>query len=815
MTKKITTELFTPSSNTKNIVSKTENKSLSLFDQLLKEAKKDIGVIANTKKDIVNVKIIKNNGNTNTNADANVSLKNKQINILKMISKNDMPQLEKKLDNNEVLSKTNEKKEKLIKNPKSEDVKNLTKLDNKTKMPKQKANYSLDKLIIQSKIENSKNLNTQNTSTNDLQKIKIIKNVDLLDNKIIKTNTLNNMTNNTTPKSKKQEDVRKATSSIETKIINNKEELSLENISKNKKASIGKIKNTILPKSNILETNVSNKDTPKLNKQEEVKKATSTIDTKTITTKQELALENISNKKLTTKQTGLSVEVIKKDTSSSTNKIVPKQTNKLEKVNQDIVNIKNNDKNTKELSKVAIKNLAISGKKDKPVDIKKEIGLIKKTNIEIKPENIKQKNNVLNKDNPILVKKAIDATLLNKANKQMPIINKDIKAEQTNEENTSKNIIIKSDIISEENTSKTIINKNDTISTNKLENIQMIKVNTKLGKKETNNSVTEVLNQNTTKNHQEEKYQTKQIVDDNIKQEHKDTKITKKVISLLNEIEKEDIGINKININKKDVLGKIYLGTQNNFINNQVLQNKNIKDKLVKNITSKSDIKESAKIMNLNMQDMKVDIKTYEHKQNLQKNLLNKIVLNQTILKKQTQENINSTNENIKITNNKNNSTDSEKVINLNISPSLALSIQSKIIGAKQGVSSMMSELAKKMYVNYKAPLTSFRINIFPSQMGSIAIIMKNDKENGISISMNMSNTNTLDALIENQQSLKDSLNKTFNNNTSFSLDFNMNKENSSNTSDNKNKKEEKTLSNEVLNSENIIDDKLDNLNYM
>ncbi len=177
--------------------------------------------------------------------------------------------------------------------------------------------------------------------------------------------------------------------------------------------------------------------------------------------------------------------------------------------------------------------------------------------------------------------------------------------------------------------------------------------------------------------------------------------------------------------------------------------------------------------------------------------------------------NINNTNENTKISSSKNNSVENEKIVNLNISPSLALSIQSKIIGAKQGMSSMMSELAKKMYTNYKAPLTSFRINLFPSQMGSIAIMMKNDKDSGISISMNMSNTSTLDAFIENQQSLKDSLNKTFNNNTSFNLDFNMNKQNSSNTNDHTKKEEKETLSNEALSSTNIIDDEIDTLNYM
>lgn len=48
---------------------------------------------------------------------------------------------------------------------------------------------------------------------------------------------------------------------------------------------------------------------------------------------------------------------------------------------------------------------------------------------------------------------------------------------------------------------------------------------------------------------------------------------------------------------------------------------------------------------------------------------------------------------------------------------------------------------------------------------------MKNDKNNSLSI-MNVSNNSTLDVLIDNQNVLKSSLNKTFDENTKFNLDF-------------------------------------------
>ena len=732
MTKKITTELLSPSDNTKNIVQKSEKKSLSLFDQLLKEAKKDISKIQNTKKDIINNKSVASKEKTNTL----ISLGDKQKNTSKKINKNAIRNLEQKMNTNKILNKTNEKQEKVITNLKSEDVKKSTKLDTNTKITEQKTNYSLDKLILQSKLENKKN-------TNVLTQIKIIKNIDLEQNKIVDTNLLDKKI----PTLNKQENIKKE-----------------HDLDKNEK-----IKNINLSKNKIVGTILSNKKMPSRDKQEHIKKETLLKNTTTI-------------EKVNIKQK----DVLK---NTSTNKVLNTKENK------DTQKTKDKHINAKKIN-TTLTNELVYNKQDTKANTKEEVIFSKKEKVSIKSKDIKQKTNLLNQNNTLLNKKNLESSILEKTSKETPLTHKEIRTE------------IKTERISEENVIKISLTKDDTISTKNQDLVQTPSSNSNTVQIVTSSSLGEKLNLYTTKNH-------KQVKNDHTNKEEKNTTITTKNIASFDELQKEDISINKININKKDVLSKIYLSTQNNSINNQVLQNKNTKDKLVKNITSKSDIKESAKIMNLNLQDIKVDIKIYEHKQNLQKNLLNKIALNQNILKKQTQENINNTNENIKITNNKNNYIDSEKVINLNIAPSLALSIQSKIIGAKQGVSSMMSELAKKMYANYKAPLTSFRINLFPSQMGSIAIIMKNDKDSGISISMNMSNTNTLDAFIENQQSLKDSLNKTFNNNTSFSLDFDMNKENSSNTSDNKHQKEKETLSNEVLSSTNIIDDELDTLNYM
>ena len=116
----------------------------------------------------------------------------------------------------------------------------------------------------------------------------------------------------------------------------------------------------------------------------------------------------------------------------------------------------------------------------------------------------------------------------------------------------------------------------------------------------------------------------------------------------------------------------------------------------------------------------------------------------------------------------------------------LSYNIQSKIIGAKQQMSTMMSDIAKQMYENYKPPVTVFKINLNPLELGSIAILMKTDKNNALSISMNVSNNTTLDALVENQNILRNSLNKTFDENTKVNLDFSSSNQNN-NQSNNQN----------------------------
>ena len=93
-----------------------------------------------------------------------------------------------------------------------------------------------------------------------------------------------------------------------------------------------------------------------------------------------------------------------------------------------------------------------------------------------------------------------------------------------------------------------------------------------------------------------------------------------------------------------------------------------------------------------------------------------------------------------------------------------------------------MSDVAKNMYLNYKPPVTAFRINLNPLNLGSIAITMKSNKAtNSISVSLNMSQNSTMETFTDNKNVLQNALNKMFTSDTSFNLNFSMQGDDSNN----------------------------------
>lgn len=279
----------------------------------------------------------------------------------------------------------------------------------------------------------------------------------------------------------------------------------------------------------------------------------------------------------------------------------------------------------------------------------------------------------------------------------------------------------------------------------------------------------------------------------------------------------------------KDFVSNIYLGEQKNSMINQFLFNKNEALKLLQNGSiSLEDIEKSANILNLELDDVSVEqdttIQTLKNaKQDLdlsseKKNILDTMLSEKNIRSADIKNLITQSVEasSALLDNTLNVSND----VTVDINPTLLNNIQSRIIGAKQQMSQMMSDVARQMYENYKPPVTVFKINLNPVELGSISILMKNDKNNGLNISMSVSNMTTLDTLLGNQDLLRNSLAKTFNENTQFNLDFSSsnqnNRGNEQQSSNKQNRKfEDKIDTQTVLKLKEENKDRDDSLDYM
>ena len=238
--------------------------------------------------------------------------------------------------------------------------------------------------------------------------------------------------------------------------------------------------------------------------------------------------------------------------------------------------------------------------------------------------------------------------------------------------------------------------------------------------------------------------------------------------------------VEQINKNSKDVASNIFLAEQKNSLNNQLLFNKNEAVNILKNASTIEDIEKSANILDLDANNLEVE-------QNISSESLNDLSVDEKeILDRKNILNSILNEKNIRSVDVRNLITNSieaskallEDTINilddkiLDIQPNLVNSIQSRIVGAKQQMGSMMSDVARQMYENYKPPVTVFRMNLNPGDLGTISVLMKQDKSSGLTINMSVSNIATLELLMENQNMLRNSLAKTFNDSANFNLDF-------------------------------------------
>lgn len=238
--------------------------------------------------------------------------------------------------------------------------------------------------------------------------------------------------------------------------------------------------------------------------------------------------------------------------------------------------------------------------------------------------------------------------------------------------------------------------------------------------------------------------------------------------------------VEQINKNSKEVASNIFLAEQKNSLNNQLLFNKNEAVNILKNASTIEDIEKSANILDLDANNLEVeqnisseslnDLSVDEKEILDRKNILNSI-LNEKNIRSVDVRNliINSIEASKALLEDTINILD-DKI--LDIQPNLVNSIQSRIVGAKQQMASMMSDVARQMYENYKPPVTVFRMNLNPGDLGTISVLMKQDKSSGLTINMSVSNIATLELLMENQNMLRNSLAKTFNDSANFNLDF-------------------------------------------
>lgn len=422
---------------------------------------------------------------------------------------------------------------------------------------------------------------------------------------------------------------------------------------------------------------------------------------------------------------------------------------------------------------------------DTPVILKKDVNT---NNLEIKniPQIVIPEEKKQNLDTPIILKENSVTIDLSIKTKEEKVNLTDVLLEQieiktqnsiTTEEVVSGNV----KVLTENETPNTNLNNGISLNTDNISNIKespilILPV-----------EVTEVVEENGVK-------QESFVVKKEEKLSLMDQLILKNNEKLALDTINGDINTPLKDIATKDLISSIYLGAQKNKINSQLLFNKNEAVNLLKDGNSIQAVKTSAEILELGLENIdidqnmdidKIEVKKTDIQAVTRKNLIDNLFLNKNVKSEEIKNLITQSIEASSALLDNSLTLADDAIVNVN-SP-LSFNIQSKIIGAKQQMSAMMSDIAKQMYENYKPPVTAFRINLNPLELGSIAVLMKNDRNSGLTISMNVTNNVTLDTLMENQNMLRNSLNKTFDEGTKFNLDFSSSNQNNNNQSSNAN----------------------------
>ncbi|MCT7446389.1 flagellar hook-length control protein FliK [Aliarcobacter skirrowii] len=251
-----------------------------------------------------------------------------------------------------------------------------------------------------------------------------------------------------------------------------------------------------------------------------------------------------------------------------------------------------------------------------------------------------------------------------------------------------------------------------------------------------------------------------------------------------------------IEVSSEKITNNKFVSEDISRVEKQLLFNKKEAVNILENAKSIEDIKHSAQILDLEASELEVSKEiTKDSLKNLEledkKSLERKTILNALLNEK----NIRSVDVRNLITNSieasnalLENSLNIADDVTIDVTNSLTNQFSAKIVAARQHLGSMMSDIARQMYENYKPPVTAFRININPQDMGTISVLMKHDRLSGLNITLSVSSLTTLELLMENQNMLRNSLVKTFSDSSSFNLDFNQGDNNSSSKEQSSNK---------------------------
>lgn len=531
----------------------------------------------------------------------------------------------------------------------------------------------------------------------------------------------------------------------------------------------------------------------------------------------ESTLNKVEEKKDTKESISQVVNETKKDLTNKSTKEVQVEKNSLVE-NKDAKEV-NSSKEEKVVNNIELKDTSKDEKSSKDIN---------QTSVEKKEDKVSNNNSSNKEENKAI---AIKDEKIAKASLQ------ETKEVNTSEEKANKKTDINASKV-DQNTTKEEPKTNDSKVISKEEKSTNIEVPSK--KTEINTSTNENKKEagNLAKLDKEAIVQDEQKIEvkkETLKQENTESSKDIKTKSLMDQListnKPKTVSIDTLETNVKpaskngDLLTNIYLGSQKNSIYNQMLSTKSEAVKIVKEGKSAEDIKKGADKLELNPKDLSVskeDTKVVETKQELNKQTEQKVQrdsIDRMVMDQNNKRNPLSSETTSKL--NLSSSNTQETTINLTVSSNAALTIQNRIIGAQQQMSSMMSDIARNMYENYKPPITAFRINLFPAQLGQIAILMKSDRDSGISISMNMSNSATLDAVVENQGSLREAINRNFNNQTDVNFEFGMQGESQNNSSSGNNEgnqeqtNQQQHSSTDILEAVNDNKNVADDINYM